>query len=244
MPPRKAPAKPKPTAAAARRAQRAAKKARDDAARALAERAPRMLALRVAGATPSMVAGEFTQQGTPMTPGQAASEIAAALAARASELEVADPAAALELERLDRLERRASVVLDAAATRQDHGLVLRAVDRLVLISERRASIAPAGQAGDTERAVGAELAKLPAFVRDSAAAKAALLLARRLDAGLPASDVTSVSRELRITMAGLAGLAPADAPESLVDDLRDRRAQRLSNPGGTPPPAATGKAGS
>lgn len=154
-----------------------------------------------------------------------------ALAERAALLESGEAAAMLELERLDGYARRAEAVLTRAAGRTDDAglsLVLRALDRLVLISERRAAVSPAEQAGQTENSVSAELAVLPGEIRDRAAARVAMLLARRLDGGLPAADVTAVARELRITMAALAGLAPAEQPESAVDDLRDRRARRLA----------------
>ena len=120
-------------------------------------------------------------------------------------------------------------VTAADAVVPDHELVLEAADRLSVISERRLAVAAAlSAAGDTEQAVVADLARMPERLRTSAAGRVAVLLARHLDAGLPAASMTSVTRELRTTLEGLARLAPDDREESVVDDLRLRRAKRLA----------------
>jgi hypothetical protein len=166
-----------------------------------------------------------------ITPATALADGRRALAERAREIAQAERSAALELARLDAVERRVQTVMEAAADADvpDHELVLEAADRLAVISERRLAVAASlSAAGDTEQAVVADLARMPERLRTSAAGRVAVLLARHLDAGLPAASMTSVTRELRVTLEGLAKLAPDDREESVVDDLRLRRAKRLA----------------
>lgn len=153
-----------------------------------------------------------------------------ALAERAAELEQAQGSAALEMARLEAVERRVQDVIDSAAGRSDHMLVLEAADRLSAISERRLAVTAAlSDAGDTEAAVLADLERMPAELRVTAAARVAVLLARRLDSGLPASAMTPVTKELRVTLAGLQELAEKAPPaDSTVDELRGRRAERMA----------------
>jgi hypothetical protein len=152
-----------------------------------------------------------------------------ALADRARELECAEQAAALEIERLDAQQRLLTAVAADAAGRHDLTVALETADRLAVLSERRLAVAAAlSERGDTEQAVVADLARMPERLRTSAAGRVAVLLARHLDAGLPAASMTSVTRELRVTLEGLAKLAPDDREESVVDDLRLRRAKRLA----------------
>lgn len=153
-----------------------------------------------------------------------------ALADRAGQLETAELAGALEAERLDALQLLLAGVAESAVAGGDSRLALLAADRLALVSERRQASAPAGaSAGDTEAAVLADLDRIPERLRESAAGRVAVLLARRLDAGLPAADMTAVAKELRATLGELAIAAEKAPPaESKVDELRDRRAARLA----------------
>jgi hypothetical protein len=152
----------------------------------------------------------------------------AELAARGLALEPASAADALALERLDTLERRAQTVLAGAAQSGQHDLALRAVDRLLVIHERRAAVLPLRpEPGEMERAVAAEVGAYAKEMRGSPAAVAAVLLARRLDAGLPAQDLPGVAREIRITLRVLADKAPQEKDASTRDDLRKRREDRL-----------------
>jgi hypothetical protein len=153
-----------------------------------------------------------------------------ALAERAREMEQAEMSAALEMARLEATERRVQAVMEAAEEMRDHALVLEAADRLSVISERRLAVAASlSEAADTEQAVIADLNLMPGHLRTTAAARVAVLLARHLDAGLPAASMTSVTKELRVTMEGLAELAAKAPPaDSKSDELRERRARRLA----------------
>jgi hypothetical protein len=136
-----------------------------------------------------------------------------------------------EQARLAELERCCQAVLRQAAEANNAVMVLRAVDRLLLISERRSAVGPVTAAGVTESAVAADVGVLPEKLRMSASARLAGLLARRLDGGVNAGDLTAVARELRITLSELAALAPPEAEGSTVDELRARRAERAAAEG-------------
>jgi hypothetical protein len=84
----------------------------------------------------------------------------------------------------------------------------------------------AGRAGQVEASVRREIRGLPADLRTGSLAVTALLLARRLDAGLPAREVAGVAREIRQSIAALMEQAPAKPQGDLVDELRARRAER------------------
>lgn len=194
-----------------------------------AGRRAEVLQLRARGLSYPLIAAELR-----ISVPQAVADGHRALAERAGQLETAEQAGALEIERLDGLQLLLIGVARAAAARKDGDATLRAVDRLVMVSERRQAVAPAGpQAGDTESAVLADLEGMPEALQASAAARVALLLARRLDAGLPVQDMTAVTKELRVTLEGLAILAEKQPPaDSKVDELRDRRARRLTEEAG------------
>lgn len=136
-----------------------------------------------------------------------------------------------EQARLAELERCCQAVLRQAAEANNATMVLRAVDRLLLISERRTAVGPALAPGETESAVVADVGVLPEKLRMSASARLAGLLARRLDGGVNAGDLTAVARELRITLSELAALAPPESEGSTVDELRARRAERAAAEG-------------
>jgi hypothetical protein len=76
-----------------------------------------------------------------------------------------------------------------------------------------------------ERAARAELRALPEQVRSSALAKAAIDLAKRLDAGPPDTTAVLLARELRMAMADLRGQAKGDATNDVEEFLR-----RVSTP--------------
>jgi hypothetical protein len=84
----------------------------------------------------------------------------------------------------------------------------------------------AAKAGPIQTATRRELRGLPVDLRTGTLATTALLLARRLDAGLPAREVSGVARELRQSMTALMEQAPAKPQGDLVDELRARRAER------------------
>ena len=84
----------------------------------------------------------------------------------------------------------------------------------------------ASSAGAIEASVRREIRSMPADLRASTLATTALLLAKRLDAGLPAREVSGVARELRQNMSSLLERAPAKPQGDLVDELRARRAER------------------
>jgi len=79
--------------------------------------------------------------------------------------------------------------------------------------------------GVIERATRGELRKLPADVRGSGLAKAAIDLARRLDAGPADTAAVLLVRELRQTMTDLY----RRGPEDLTNDV-DRFLARIAAP--------------
>lgn len=103
--------------------------------REVAERRERVLRGRAAGLTYQQIAdGEPTLS----TASAAVQDAARALRARARERVIEGDPLSLELERLDVLERAAQTVLRTAATgNANPGLVLKAIDRLTRISQRR-----------------------------------------------------------------------------------------------------------
>jgi hypothetical protein len=103
----------------------------------VAARRTRALQLRAAGLTYQAIADELGYPGR----GAAAQDVARALAARKSLLDnQAALFVTLELERLDGLERAVQTVLRQASSEGDRSMVLRAADRLVRVSERRAKL--------------------------------------------------------------------------------------------------------
>jgi hypothetical protein len=80
-----------------------------------------------------------------------------------------------------------------------------------------------------ERAARAELRALPADLRDSTLAKAALDLARRLDAGPADREATMLARELRMTLGDLHGRAPRDATDDVEQYLARIAAPELGH---------------
>ena len=76
-----------------------------------------------------------------------------------------------------------------------------------------------------ERAVRAEVRKLPEGVRGSALARAAIALGRRLDDDPSDSAAALLNRELRMTLADLY----RKAPEDLTNDV-DRFLARIATP--------------
>jgi hypothetical protein len=76
-----------------------------------------------------------------------------------------------------------------------------------------------------ERATRDELRRMPAVVRSSALAKAAIDLAKRLDAGPADTAAVLLVRELRMAMTDLQERAKDDATNDVEDFLR-----RVSTP--------------
>jgi uncharacterized protein (DUF2267 family) len=79
--------------------------------------------------------------------------------------------------------------------------------------------------GVIERATRAELRKMPAEARESALAKAAVALARRLDADPADTAAALLNREFRQTLTDLY----RRAPEDMTDDV-DRFLARIAAP--------------
>ena len=79
-----------------------------------------------------------------------------------------------------------------------------------------------------EAAAKRDLAALPPLYRNSAPAKAYLMLARRLDAGVSARDASMLAREMRLTLLALNNLAPARHEDDPVDELKAQRERRMS----------------
>lgn len=79
--------------------------------------------------------------------------------------------------------------------------------------------------GAIERKARADLKTL-ADGGDSAVAASYLLLARQLDEGVPAREVASISREMRLCFAQLREMAGIVKEDSTVDELRKRREER------------------
>jgi hypothetical protein len=100
----------------------------------VAERRARALALRVAGVTWQQIADQLGHK----TPGAAAQDVSRALDARRTEMNgPPDEFTALELERLDTMDRAAWAVLRRHSSQGGDPQVLDAIDRLVRISESR-----------------------------------------------------------------------------------------------------------
>ena len=99
----------------------------------VAERRSKALALRVAGVTWQQIADQLGHK----TAGAAAQDVSRALDARRTEMNgPPDEFTALELERLETMERAAWTVLRRHSAQGDTH-VLEAIDRLVRISESR-----------------------------------------------------------------------------------------------------------
>lgn len=102
----------------------------------VAERRAKALAMRAAGATFQQIADNVEGY---KSAGAACQDVQRALDARAAELSrTAANAVTLELERLDTIDRACNVVMNNAQSRNDPVLVLRAADRVMRISDRRA----------------------------------------------------------------------------------------------------------
>ena len=100
----------------------------------VAERRTKALALRVAGLHWQQIADQLGHK----TPGAAAQDVSRALDARRTEMKgPPDEFTALELERLDTMDRAAWAVLRRHSGQGGDPQVLEAIDRLVRISESR-----------------------------------------------------------------------------------------------------------
>lgn len=83
--------------------------------------------------------------------------------------------------------------------------------------------------GAQERAVRAELKRLPAEVAKGAVARAMLILAQQADTGeLAARDLAQILRELRQCSQYLREISPAAGAGDEIDELRKRRERRLA----------------
>jgi hypothetical protein len=82
-----------------------------------------------------------------------------------------------------------------------------------------------------ERAARKDLSVLPGEYRNSAIAKGYLLLARRLDAGVSASESAKLVQTMTRTLLVLHDLAPPAAEESFTDELQARREKWMASLG-------------
>ena len=79
-----------------------------------------------------------------------------------------------------------------------------------------------------ERAARKDLRAFPALYRDSAVARAYLLMARTLDDGVPAREAAGVAREMRLIMLALNALAPPKPEDDFVDEARAEHEQGMA----------------
>lgn len=188
-----------------------------DRAADTAARQARALQLRKAGVTFDQIAREVGYANR----GSAHRAVAAAL--RASRRESPTESHELDGQRLDQI----LVALWPQAMRGDGA----AVDRILRMMELRASPAPAEHRGTVAAATSRDLVKLPEDLRLSAAAAAALELARNVDNGV---SPAVCARELRTTLAQLAEAAARAASVGTsgeaagLGDLFDELAKRRS----------------
>jgi hypothetical protein len=80
--------------------------------------------------------------------------------------------------------------------------------------------------GAVERKARADLRSLPKEYRDSAIGQTYILLAMQLDEGVPARELASVSREMRLCYQQLVDMGGVEKPDSKVDELRRKREER------------------
>ena len=79
-----------------------------------------------------------------------------------------------------------------------------------------------------EAAARRDLAALEPLYRNSAVAKAYLLLARTLDAGVPARDKAVLAREMRLCLELLKSLSPDMGADTFVDEVKARREAKMA----------------
>lgn len=84
--------------------------------------------------------------------------------------------------------------------------------------------------GHLEQAWRTELAELPEPLRKGVLAVSGLILARRVDAGLPPRELAPHLKELRATRSELLRLAPR-AGQDKADELKTRRLRRIHQAG-------------
>ena len=80
--------------------------------------------------------------------------------------------------------------------------------------------------GAVERKARADLRSLPKQYRESAIAQTYVLLAVQLDEGVPARELASVSREMRLCYQQLVDMGGVEKPDSTVDEVRRKREER------------------
>ena len=72
-----------------------------------------------------------------------------------------------------------------------------------------------------------DLEALPPLYRFSALAGTYLMIARRMDAGVPTREMSSLAREMRQCWMALLQLAPVKEADDPGDELAKKRAERL-----------------
>jgi len=87
---------------------------------------------------------------------------------------------------------------------------------------------PARRALSVEAAARKDLATMPTEFRNGAVAKSYLMLCRRLDSGVSARDAAGLTREIRLCLLTLYDLAPAKHKDDPVDEVKNRREQRMA----------------
>jgi hypothetical protein len=196
-------------------------------------RRSRVLQLRAAGLSYQ----EIARQTGHKTAAAAAQDATRALRDRQAVGEPAGLFGTLELERIDSLERAMQTVLRTAAGKGDHETVLKSVDRLTRLSERRSRLLgdgggnaggghsdetpgryTASKPGPVEQRVRADIgALMTSHPMGEALTEMCHTLARNLDNGAGLATA-AVNRELRANLAELSRLAVDDGDE-LADEL-------------------------
>lgn len=126
----------------------------------VAERRRRLLASLASGMTMAQIAALDPGENDWVaafdgSPGRVAQEARRALeAAAAADAEIASRYVTLELERLAAAERRVQQILIRAADARDGGLALRAVDRVIRLSERRSELLALNAGRDSRNPAG------------------------------------------------------------------------------------------
>lgn len=79
-----------------------------------------------------------------------------------------------------------------------------------------------------ETAARKDLRALPKDLSEGGLGRAYLLLARRMDAGVSTRDAATLAREMRMVLLAMHEMAPPQAEDDFVDELRVKREQRMT----------------
>jgi hypothetical protein len=108
-------------------------------------------------------------------------------------------------------------------------ILLGAVLALFLVLGAGVTYRPRRKIGPQEKAVRKELRGLPADIAQGAVGQAMITLAQEADiGGLGARDLSQILREIRLSSEYLREISPAAGQGDEIDELRQRRENRLS----------------